>query len=629
MIPSRTLGLELALLALAPLAACSELEPRDLLEQDRSIDDEDVAMPHAVYFPLVTRKDPTWGTTSITFHDLGGTTNAYVFEALDAAGQVVWSSGVGTITAASGSSQPLHQVALPEGFRGSMVLRSSHPMAATAVQTDLSNRPMYNGSTFNDGERELYLPSAESGHAALVAIQNVTMRDVTVQGTTLAPGASLLLSGSAQVTRLEASGRIAAVTLEETTARYGTATEAVPARTRSVMAIAQCKDSWRTYSSYELHNPQGGWEQASIRYTNGREQAVWLAPGETKRVSSCDAGDRDFNGGAVISAGAPVAVTGSVHHMDLPGRTGFVGAASGAEIVALPYVRWWPDPSTTQQRTYIAVANTSTDRSIDVDVAYFDANGGLLDTHSLVIPPEGKANTFPCRDGECDCTGLLRFGTPDGNEAAPRCDDPSAPLAPRRWGGSARIISSDPQSVLVTARTATVTPAGAAFDAEDYNGVAVDAPDLPFMGVRGLPNGAHTLEYRVVSRCKPVTADEMVAAYTLEMDVELAGSSGHRTITIDAVRARDGWHAGDVDGTVLDSPIGHPLTITGHEPDGSTVVWDAGISQGWLLEQGKQWLPDVPALDLQRDLVLETTLVNGEENGAGNCAAIHLLGLRD
>ena len=180
MIPSRTLGLELALLALAPLAACSELEPRDLLEQDRSIDDEDVAMPHAVYFPLVTRKDPTWGTTSITFHDLGGTTNAYVFEALDAAGQVVWSSGVGTITAASGSSQPLHQVALPEGFRGSMVLRSSHPMAATAVQTDLSNRPMYNGSTFNDGERELYLPSAESGHAALVAIQNVTMRDVNV-----------------------------------------------------------------------------------------------------------------------------------------------------------------------------------------------------------------------------------------------------------------------------------------------------------------------------------------------------------------------------------------------------------------------------------------------------------------
>ena len=155
------------------------------------------------------------------------------------------------------------------------------------------------------------------------------------------------------------------------------------------------------------------------------------------------------------------------------------------------------------------------------------------------------------------------------------------------------------------------------------------AMNLPFMGVRGLPNGAHTLEYRVVSRCKPVTADEMVAAYTLEMDVELAGSSGHRTITIDAVRARDGWHAGDVDGTVLDSPIGHPLTITGHEPDGSTVVWDAGISQGWLLEQGKQWLPDVPALDLQRDLVLETTLVNGEENGAGNCAAIHLLGLRD
>ncbi|MCA9708644.1 MAG: hypothetical protein KDK70_22540 [Myxococcales bacterium] len=618
----------LALCASLPTLACQDMQGAGAsAEDERSAGD--VPLPHAVYFPIVTRKDGTWGTTSITFHNLDAGDNAYVFEALDASGAVVWSSGLAATAGASGGSQPLYGVPLPDGFRGSMILRSAYPMAATAVQTELSNRPMYNGSTFNDGAHELYVPSAAADHASLVAVQNITARDVSVSGQTLAPGASLLMSGSSHVSELLASGRIAAVTLEESTARYGTATEAVPAQTRAVMAIAQCKDAWRTYSSYELFNPEGAWVEAKIRYTDGREQSTWLAPRETKRVSTCDAGNRDFNGGAVISASTPIAVTGSVHHMDQPGRTGFVGAATGAEIVALPYVRWWPDASTTQQRTYIAVANTSTQESIDVEVGYFDAEGRLLDTHALVIPPEGKANTFPCRDGACDCTGLAKFGTPDGNAWAPRCEDPGASLGTSRWGGSARIISSDPQSLLVTARTATVTPAGPAFDAEDYNGVAVQPPDLPQLGVRGLPNGAHTLEFRAVSRCKPVTADEMVTSYTLELDVELAGSPGDRTITIDAVRAVDPWHGDDIEGTVLDSPIGHPLTISGRSTNGDSVVWDAGVGQGWLLEQGKEWFPQLPALRLSDDLFVETTLINGEENGGGNCAAIHDLLIRD
>lgn len=441
----------------------------------------DDAHPFDTFFPVVTRRGGGFGTTSITYQNLANTDNEVVFSFIDQDGNVV-ATLTRTISPLAGASDWLAgpEVALPDGFAGSAIARSTHPIAATAVQTELLNRAMYNGMSRTQAAPDLYVAPSDAGNPTIVAAQNVTDHDIEVAGTTLRPGESAFISGSDAVDGLHSDGMIVGVELESLLGtQMVTATEAVPAVLSTSMAIAQCRHSWGTHSYYEIFNPTENWASANVQFRGSywndsaietRTTTVDVPPNNAVRIDACDVTDDGFNGGALITSASPLASTGEIRSFSLAGQTGFVGTSLGAARLVLPYVRWWPTATTERQRTHIAIGNTS-DAWVDVDVKYFDGAGKLLRVHTRSIAPYGKTNTSACQDIGCSDAALSQFGTPEGNEASG---------AGRVWGGSVVMETTNGSaSIVATARTANAQGSTETFDAEDANGIDVDLVKFP------------------------------------------------------------------------------------------------------------------------------------------------------
>lgn len=70
--------------------------------------------------------------------------------------------------------------------------------------------------------------------------------------------------------------------------------------------------------------------------------------------------------------------------------TAYTGAAAGATLVHLPYVRW----ASAGENTAMFIQNTTTSAA-NVSVKYYNADGDLVATHNVVVPAKGKKNSNP------------------------------------------------------------------------------------------------------------------------------------------------------------------------------------------------------------------------------------------
>ncbi len=470
-------AIALPLTTLCLTMGCAQAEDHaDLSTEDDRVQASELG--NSTFFPLVTKG--AMGTTSITYQNLASADNEVSFSIIDQSGTEV-ASYQGVMTPNAGLSRFLghSDFGLPAGFVGSAIVRSEHPIAATAVQTQLANRPMYDGMSRNLAAPSLWAPASDpGGTVTLVAAQNITKRTLQINGQSIAPGESMFMSGGDQARALEADGMIVGVAFEQSSPNTVVATEAVRPAITTSMAIAQCRRDWGTHSFYELHNPTDLAATAKVvfrgKFWNADDlstlsTSVQVPAGNTVKVDTCDTTGDGFNGGATIDSSLPIASTGEVRHFSKPGHTGFVGADVGAAELVLPYVRWWPDAVSSRQRTYIAVSNT-TDVSVNADVKYYDARGGLVRSHSMQLGPYEKANSYACIDISCSSNSIRKFGNPEGNQANG---------AGSVWGGSVVVSSRDGSaSLLATARTRNALASATLFDSEDYNGVDADIASL-------------------------------------------------------------------------------------------------------------------------------------------------------
>jgi hypothetical protein len=194
----------------------------------------------------------------------------------------------------------------------------------------------------------------------------------------------------------------------------------------------------------------------TVTYSNGTTQNASIPAGGKNSFLTCAAGVGDgFLGSATITAtGADIVGIGKVFGQGL--STAFVGASSGAENIALPYVRWATQANFDagiHQRTFIAIQNVGGSAVTgDVVVRYVDKNGVTVGTHTIStdIPSGGKVNSNATNGG------LTEFGMyPDGT-----------------FGGSVLIDGPAGASLVAIARVQSVVP-GVENVGEDYNGIPV------------------------------------------------------------------------------------------------------------------------------------------------------------
>lgn len=493
----------LVLASLALLGGCDDADlAADELADDelREVDVVDAAHPLETFLPVVSKSDPTWGTTSITYQNLINTSNEVVFEFLDQSGNVI-ETYTTTLASDAGKSLGLANIVLdlPAGYLGSAIIRSQYPLAATVVQTGLDNRPMYDGFSRYKATKTVHAAPVDAGSTSLIAVQNVTRQTISVAGQSIRPGESAFTTGSAQTRELVSTGQVVGASLEKLGGideDLGLAIETVATTRDTTMASAMCR--WGMQTNYTLYNPSSTAISVNIDYVGSyanstqvvtiSRQTVQVGGKATTTVGTCEKTGSDFNGNARISASSNFAVFGKVRTTDgRHGVTGFVGGdtMTGSRLV-LPYVRWWPSDAqaSVNQRTFIAISNTSA-APVDVVVDYYDAAGRHVRQHALTIAAKGKGNTHVCmptnNDDPCDSNlwyevAARHFGTPTGNDASG---------AGAVYGGSAVVTAIHGENALLaTARVgAAAAPAGV-FDSEDYNGIDAsgDGFSLPIPG---------------------------------------------------------------------------------------------------------------------------------------------------
>jgi hypothetical protein len=223
------------------------------------------------------------------------------------------------------------------------------------------------------------------------------------------------------------------------------------------MPSALCNAFGGQNSAYAVQNTSTTTSaNVTVTYSNGMTQNANIPAGGKSSFISCNAGlPAGFSGSATVtSTGPDIVAIGKVYGTGL--STAFVGAFSGADTLAMPYVRWGTDANYNagiHQRTNLAIQNVGgAPVTGDVVVQYLDKNGVISGTHTITadIPVGGKVNSNPTN------AGLAQFGMyPDGS-----------------FGGSVLITGPGGSQLVAIARVQSVVP-GVEVVGEDYNALPV------------------------------------------------------------------------------------------------------------------------------------------------------------
>jgi hypothetical protein len=393
------------------------------------------------------------------------------------------------------------------GFKGSAVVSSDARVVSTVVQFVAGGvggrnvRPVSNGFQPSDAASSYLIPtvlSNEFNTTTVFAIQNAEAEPITatvkiyavssdllvanvrygikagesqfVDVSTI-PGVNSFFSGSATVDAVKVSdnspGNIVVSSSEYNLTNYlASSVEATKGGANTVyMPIMLCKLNGvgTATSSYAIQNADvvTSTFTLTVRKLDGSVQlnseTYTLKPSSKASVDLCKTGflPAGFNGSAVInSTGGKIVAVGKVYGEGL--STAFLGATSGAQVLAAPYIRFAPNTtfqSGARQRTFIAVQNLGTD-AVPVTVSYRNKDGAEVKSVTLNVPGNGgKANTDPGSAGALDSKG--RFG---------EYDDGS-------FGGG--VIISGPTGAKLVATVRVLSGVGAVRTGEDYNAIPV------------------------------------------------------------------------------------------------------------------------------------------------------------
>ncbi|MCC7359644.1 MAG: hypothetical protein IT317_09215 [Anaerolineales bacterium] len=434
--------------------------------------------------------------TSITYQNLSSSTAniVFTFYTQDSGTTVTENK---TLAGNAGSSLYLGAVAgLSAGFHGSAIMSSDQPVLATTVQVPQSatvkNRPLSNG--FSEGASRVLIATALKNHfsaTSILSVQNVdsVAADITVR---FYPVGSAVPLHTANLANLPAgaahyfdlgtiselggdfngsvtvesaddggaalSGSVVAAVMEmSTTGNGASAFEGVNSGSGTVyMPSALCDAFGGQNSAYAVQNTSNSTPtDVTVTYSNGSTQLATIPAGGKQSFIACTAAGMasGFSGSAVITASGPAIIAiGKVYGTGL--STAFVGAAGGAESLALPYVRWGTQANYdagVHQRTFLAIQNVGgATITGNVVVRYLDKNGTEVGTHTITtdIPVGGKVNS------NASLAGLTEFGMyGDGT-----------------FGGSVLIEGPGGSALVAIARVQSVVPAVEVVG-EDYNGI--------------------------------------------------------------------------------------------------------------------------------------------------------------
>ncbi|HEU4329213.1 MAG TPA: hypothetical protein VFS21_39100 [Roseiflexaceae bacterium] len=409
------------------------------------------------------------------------------------------------LNAGAGTSYSLSSIAgINAGFKGSAIVYSDQRLVSTVVQFVPGGlggkgvRPLSNGFQASDASPTYLLPTVLNNEFNTVtefSIQNVETTAITATlefypaGAT-APsltgqvriganeaqpldastvGIPAKFNGSATIKAIKTSDNTPAnivVTVSEynTTNSNASSVEAAKAGANTYyMPIALCNLSGpgTATSSYAIQNADTVSAAVTVRFY-GLDRSLkkqigpfTVQPGAKTSINGCtDAGLGDgFNGSAVIGS-----ETGKIVAVGKVGGAGissaFLGSETGAQVLALPYVRWSPDAQFqvgARQRTFIAIQNLSNDPA-DVVVSYRNKDGVEVAKKTYrVLNAGGKVNSNPFEAGAAP-NGY--FGEENGV-----------------FGGGAIITA--PAGVKITAVARVVSGIGPIATGEDYNAIPI------------------------------------------------------------------------------------------------------------------------------------------------------------
>jgi hypothetical protein len=435
-------------------------------------------------------------TTSITYTNVGsGTANVVVNYYPEGSGTPI-SANLPALPANASSSIFAGNVAgLPSGFKGSAVLSSDQPIAATMVQistgagTLVRNRPLANG--LSSGASNVLLATVLKNRfdtTSRFAVQNVGASAVswtlrffnadsngalvhTINESNVPAGAAKYydageiaqlpdnFNGSATIDA--AGGSVVATVLElSTTGVAASSFEGVTGGSNTVyMPSALCNAFGGYNTFYAVQNTSNSTNaNVTVTYSNGGTQTANIPPGAKSSFATCNATGpnmQGYSGSATISStGAQIVGIGKVNGLGV--SSAFVGATGGAAKVVLPYVRWTPTAvynTGQRQRAFIAVQNVGgAIAASQVTVQYIDKNGAVLGSQQLGALNTGDKQSI----NSSQALGDVDFGfyPADGS-----------------FGGGAIIQGPAGSQLVAVVRIQSSDPGGASGVGEDYTGI--------------------------------------------------------------------------------------------------------------------------------------------------------------
>jgi len=439
-------------------------------------------------------------TTSITYQnvDTSATTDLRIFF-YDSPSDTVpieiirpnLAAGAGTSVFIGGLAQ------IGPSFEGTAVMTSDRNLVATLVQipdttqTTVKVRPLSNG--FSSGTPNSLIATVlknafSPANFTVFSVQNVgsSSTDVTITfyntsaavvhtiNQTLQPGAGYFVDAGT-ITQLGSTfngsvviqstgGSIVSSAMEmETGSGVGAkAFEGLGAGATTIfMPSALCNyvaAGGPTNTAYAVQNTSLSTStNVTVTYSNGTTQSSPIGPGAKASFVSCNASGmtQNFLGAATITSDTTdVIAIGKAYGQGL--STAFVGASSGSQRIALPYVRYSTNAnflSGAQQRVFISIQNVGGSTVTgDIVVRYIDRDGVEVGTHTITtdVAPGAKVNSNATN------AGLAEFGVYN---------------AGTQFGGGVIIEGPAGSELAAIARVQTYVPATGLSAAEDYNGI--------------------------------------------------------------------------------------------------------------------------------------------------------------
>lgn len=441
-------------------------------------------------------------TTSITYQNVGsGPATIWLNFYAEASGTPITIS-LPTLNKYAGSSifvGSISQVA--SGFKGSAVMTSDQPLAATLVQVPpaasaVKVRPLSN--SFIQGASSVLVPTVLKntfGYTSIVSIQNVDGNNADLEvefipvsgtpftvnvsnlppnsakyfdmGTFTNAGLGASFNGSIRAKAFKAGttdpGSIIATSVElGVSSNLAYAFEGATQSSNTLfMPSAFCKWIAANYQTvYAVQNVGTSPIDITVNYSNGNSEVYPDVPGGAKvSINGCGktgtVNPVGFIGSATLVGTGPI--VGMAKVSTTTGMiTAFLGFTEGAQKVSLPFVRWTETQYDTGGRSRGVLAIQNIGDAIpagDVKVEYYDKGGVLVGTHILPeIPAGGKVNSRPI-DANASLTEFGYYS--DGS-----------------YGGSAVVVGEVGNQLAVIVRIST-NPGGV-LAAEDYNGIPID-----------------------------------------------------------------------------------------------------------------------------------------------------------